>query len=218
MTDDLLTKLEFDVIFGRLSPGSRLIEDRIMERYDAKRHAVRGAFATLEARGLLVRQPNRGVEVIQYTPDQVDELYEIRLVLERTAATRTILPVARSITRELERIAKKHRKAVEESRLVDVFLLNREFHRVQFSCCGNEQLFNLIEEHARLVEPVRVVKYEDSDHMAIIVQQHFDIIEAMKSDSIKAYVRATSDHLPASAKAYRAMYERRFGGMERMKS
>jgi DNA-binding GntR family transcriptional regulator len=189
-----------------------------MERYGAKRHAVRVAFAALESRGLLVRQPNRGVEVIQYTPDQVDELYEIRLVLERAAATRTILPVARSITKELERVAKKHRKAVQERRYADVFLLNREFHRVQFTCCGNEQLFNLIEEHARLVEPVRVVKYEDDDHMATIIQQHFDIIEAMKSDSVKAYVGATADHLPASAKAYRVMYERRFGAIERVTS
>lgn len=211
MPDDLASKLEFDIIFGRLSPGARLIEDRIMERYAAKRHAVRSAFADLESKGLLSRQPNRGVEVIEYTPDQVDELYEIRLILEKSAAARTKLPAAPAVIAELEDYAKRHEAAVKSQNDREVFLLNRRFHSVQYSCCGNEQLFNLIEEYARLVEPIRVVKYDDSAHMAVIVQQHFDIIEAMKSNSTEAYIRATAQHLPASAEAYRAVYERRFG-------
>ena len=72
MQDNLAVDLENDIIFGWFPPGSRIIEDRVMERYDAKRNAVRNAFALLEKRGLLVRKPNRGVEVVDFTPDQVD--------------------------------------------------------------------------------------------------------------------------------------------------
>lgn len=182
-----------------------------MERYAVKRHAVRSAFAALETRGLLKRKPNRGVEVIEYTADRVDELYEIRLILEMAAAARTRLPASPAITGKMEDYARLHQQAVAAHNHRDVFLLNRRFHRVQFSCCGNTQLFNLIEEYARIVEPIRVVKYEDSAHMANIVLQHFEIIEAMRSDSTDAYVQATADHLPASARAYRIIYERRFG-------
>ena len=88
----LTDALEDDIIFGRFAPGARITEDRVMEQYDAKRHAVRNAFAALEARGLLIRKPNRGVEVVEFTPDEVDALYDVRIVLETAAAERTPLP------------------------------------------------------------------------------------------------------------------------------
>ena len=88
----LTTDLENDIIFGVYPPGSRIIEDRVMERYGAKRHGVRNAFSELETRGLLIRRPNRGVEVVDFTPDEVDALYDVRIVLETAATERTPLP------------------------------------------------------------------------------------------------------------------------------
>lgn len=189
----------------------RLVEDRIMERYRAKRHAVRGAFSHLEGRGLLVHVPNRGVEVAQFTPDEVDALHEVRIVLETAAARRTRLPVDPEISDRLEAIARAHEAALGIQDFRAVFRLNQEFHRVQYSCCGNPRLSELIEEHARLAQPIRVVKYDDREHMRAVVSQHFAIIEAMRGTSQEAYVEATRKHLPASAQAYRALHEKKFG-------
>lgn len=210
MTDDLATDLENNIIFGVFSPGSRIIEDRVMERYGAKRHAVRNAFAELEARGLLVRRPNRGVEVVDFTPDEVDALYEVRIVLEIAAAERTPLPCDPELVARLEDIARRHARAVRDKDFRCVFWLNQEFHEVQYSCCGNPRLAELIGNHARAAQPIRVVKYDDSTHMARIVSQHFDIIEAMRGASQEALVTAVRAHLPASAQAYREIYNRRF--------
>lgn len=210
MTDDLATDLENNIIFGVFSPGSRIIEDRVMERYGAKRHAVRNAFAELEARGLLVRRPNRGVEVVDFTPDEVDALYEVRIVLEIAAAERTPLPCDPELVARLEDIARRHARAVRDKDFRCVFWLNQEFHEVQYSCCGNPRLAELIGNHARAAQPIRVVKYDDSTHMERIVSQHFDIIEAMRGTSQEALVTAVRAHLPASAQAYREIYNRRF--------
>ena len=54
MSTALETELENDIIFGVYAPGTRITEDSVMAQYDAKRHAVRNAFAQLESRGLLV--------------------------------------------------------------------------------------------------------------------------------------------------------------------
>lgn len=62
-----------------------------------------------------------------------------------------------------------------------------------------------------MAQPIRVVKYDDRDHMATVVDQHRAIIEAMQGTSQDAYVNATREHLPASAEAYRILYARRFG-------
>lgn len=211
MHDNLAVDLENDIIFGRYAPGSRIVEDRVMERYDAKRHAVRNAFALLERRGLLVRTPNRGVEVIDFTPEEVDALYDLRIVLETAAAERTPLPCAPEVAAGLEDIAGRHRAAVGEKDFRAVFWLNQEFHEIQFACCENQRLADLIGTHARAAQPIRVIKYEDEDHMATVVAQHFAIIRALRGTSTEALVRAVKAHLPASAEAYRVLFERKFG-------
>lgn len=211
MHDTLTTELENDVIFGVYAPGSRIIEDRVMERYGAKRHAVRNAFTELETRGLLIRRPNRGVEVVDFTPDEVDALYDVRIILETAAAERTQLPCDPIITDKLEDTARRHETAVTEHDFRAVFWLNQEFHEVQYSCCGNPRLAELIGNHARAAQPIRVVKYDDADHMHSVVAQHFAIIKAMRGTSQDALVAAVRAHLPASAEAYRTLYNRRFG-------
>lgn len=211
MLDSLVKQLEDDVIFGVYAPGYRLTEDQIMERYEVKRHAVREAFNALKSRGLLVHKRNRGVEVISFNPDEVDALYEVRIILETAAAERTPLPVSKSNLAKLESLAKQHQKACEEMDFRAVFSLNNEFHKTQYSCCKNERLVHLIEEHARIVQPIRVVKYDDAEHMRTVVAQHFGIVEAMRGTSQSAYIEATRRHLPASAEAFRTLYESRFG-------
>ena len=211
MPRSLADKLETDIIFGRYAPGSRIVEDRVMERYDAKRHVVRNAFAALESRGLLTRKPNRGVEVVEFTPDEVDALYDVRIVLETAAAERTRLPCRPEVTDRLEDIGRRHAEAVAQMDYRAVFRLNQEFHEVQYGCCGNPRLVELIGNHARSAQPIRVIKYEDADHMKSVVEQHFAIVAAMRGTSTEALVAAVRAHLPASAEAYRTLYERRFG-------
>lgn len=211
MQDTLVADLENDIIFGLYAPGTRIIEDSVMDRYDAKRHAVRNAFAALETRGLLIRRPNRGVEVVDFTPDEVDALYDVRIVLETAASARTPLPCAPDVIARLETIARKHEAAVAQKDFRAVFWLNLEFHELQYACCGNPRLARLIGNHARVAQPIRVVKYDDAAHMKTVVAQHFAIIDALRGTCGKALVDAVHAHLPASAEAYRTAYNRRFG-------
>lgn len=209
MSQTLEQDLENDIIFGAYAPGSHITEDSVMAQYDAKRHAVRSAFAVLESRGLLVRRLHRGVEVVEFTPDEVDSLYDMRIVLETAAAARTRLPVDQGTLQRLEDICNQHAEAVERDDFKQVFSLNQTFHELQFSCSSNPRLTTLIAQAARMAQPIRVVKYDDKDHMANVVAQHRAIIEAMRGQSQDAYVQATREHLPASAEAYRLLYERR---------
>lgn len=211
MTASLLEQLENDIIFGVYAPGTRIVEDRTIERYGATRHSVRRVFSELETRGLLVHIPNRGVEVVQFTPEEVDALYEVRLILETAAARRSKLPADERLIHQLQNIAEKHENAIAQQEFRKVYWLNQEFHAVQFSCCGNPRLAALIEQHARIAQPIRVIKYDDRNHMDIVVAQHHAIIEALSGSSQDRYVEATRKHLPASPQAYRTHYQRRYG-------
>ncbi|MGL4288130.1 MAG: GntR family transcriptional regulator, partial [Phreatobacter sp.] len=49
---DVSRRIEDDMIFGRLAPGARLVEDVLMARYGASRHFIRQALVQLERTGM----------------------------------------------------------------------------------------------------------------------------------------------------------------------
>lgn len=209
MADTLEKLIEEDIVFGVFAAGTRLIEDRVMERYNVSRHAARAAFAALESRKLLVHMPNKGVEVIRYSPDEVDALYDIRMVLETAAAERTTLAAPPEIIDHLTKIALDHEDAWSKGDYRQVFALNLRFHHVQYSCCSNAPLISLIEDYMRMVQPIRAIKYDDPAHMREVIAQHHRIIRSMQSTDQQSYIDAVREHLPASAKAYREFYAKR---------
>src|SRR3954471_23910721 len=83
---ELANLLGEDIIFGRLAPGTRLIEDQLIARFGVTRHAVRQAFVELERTGIVVREKNKGAAVRSLEPREVEQIYEVRELLQRHAA------------------------------------------------------------------------------------------------------------------------------------
>jgi DNA-binding GntR family transcriptional regulator len=73
------------IVTCRLAPGSRLIQEELAERLGISRIPLREALRRLEGEGLVLIEPNRGAIVRPLDSRDVHQLYELRLVLERTA-------------------------------------------------------------------------------------------------------------------------------------
>jgi DNA-binding GntR family transcriptional regulator len=65
-----------------LPPGSKLRENDLSGEFGISRARVRELFGTLERRGLIERIPNRGAVINRLDPQQADELFDVREVLE----------------------------------------------------------------------------------------------------------------------------------------
>jgi len=208
---ELAIRLEEDIVFGVFPMGSKLIEERLVERYGASRYVLRTAMNELAGQGLLVWVRNRGVQVAEPEPDTVDELYQVREILETNAAKLTPLPVNDALIRELEEIQQAHETAIARSDFRQVFRLNLAFHTKQFEACSNAALQQAIAEHARKVHLVRGIRYDDPSYFERIVTEHRAVIGALKGEDTEAYEAAVRAHLPASSRAYRRSYELRHG-------
>jgi DNA-binding GntR family transcriptional regulator len=210
-TEQILSAIEEDIVFGVLPPQSRLIEERLAERFDAKRHVIRDVFARLEDLGLVVRVPNRGALVAELTPTEVREIYDMREMLETGAALRTRLPVPKAISDAMIAIQERHEAAVKAEDFRAVFRLNIDFHRTQYSACENRQLIQTIDDYARKAHLIRAIKYGDRAHMEKVVAQHWAIIEAMKRRDQEWLAQLVRQHLPGSPEEYIRNYEIRYG-------
>ena len=208
---EMLRLLEEDIVFGVLPARSRIVEERIADRFGFKRHTVREALAQLEDMGLVRRIPNRGALVSELTPQQVREIYELRELLETSAARRTVLPVAPDVTDCMAEIQRRHSAAIVDEDFRAVFHLNIEFHAVQFSACANRELERAIADYARKAHLVRAIRYGDRAHMRKVEADHWAIVEAMKGSDVERLVEIVRAHLSGTSEDYLRLYEIRHG-------
>ncbi|UYN98561.1 MAG: GntR family transcriptional regulator [Devosia sp.] len=177
--DSVYRDLQRQIIAGQLRPRERLVEDEIIARTDATRHAVRKAFDELERMGLVIRQPNKGVQVRDYSISEIEELYEIRDCLERRAASRFSQPADKALVDQLTDIAARHRDASRAQRYADVFSLNNSFHEVLYRAAGNQQLADAILQYTFATHPIRTRAFPSEELREIAIAEHFEMIEAI---------------------------------------
>src|SRR6185369_10116596 len=86
LREEIRDQLIEDILNRRLSPGDRIVETRIAQRFGVSQAPVREALRDLELFGFVVTSPFRGAIVREISADDLLQLYPIRAVLEGLAA------------------------------------------------------------------------------------------------------------------------------------
>jgi DNA-binding GntR family transcriptional regulator len=194
--------LEEDIIFGRLAPGTRLIEDALLARFAVSRHTIRQALYQLERLGVVARERNRGAMVPLLSPGEVRQIYEVRELLQRQAALKIPLPSPASLLDRLERIHDEHSRHVEAGYLRGVHECNDRFHLTLFSACGNDYLVSSIEHYMRLTLPVRAKTLANRGMLDVSREHHRMMIEMMAKNDNWVLAQLCVDHLQPSKLDY----------------
>lgn len=200
--DEIVRNLEFDILFGGLRPRERLVEDDLIQRFRAKRHVVRHALTELQRMGIVVRIPNRGAMVRDFTAKEVEEIAEIREVLQRRAAERIRLPPEPVLLSDLEALQRRHDAAVaaRDPRRIDA--ANEAFHARFFDACGNTVLSEAIAHYAYLSRAMRLYPMVDADLLETLRREHWAIIEALRSADRAALTALVVNHIQHSKRIY----------------
>lgn len=204
--------LEEDIIFGRLRPRERLVEDALMERFGAKRHVVRQALTELERMQIVTRERHKGSAVRDFPLADIEAIYEIREVLQRHAAERIPLPAPRALTARLAAIHEDHSRAVAADDLRAVYRLNNAFHDTLFGACDNAYLVEAIARYAWLAHAIRSYRMADKALLAQARDEHGLMVEALRGGDRAALVRLCVAHIMPSKNAYLALERARGRG------
>ena len=201
-TDDIRRALELDLVLGRFSPRERLVEDELMARFGAKRHAIRTVLSDLERSGLVERRPNKGATVRDYAPDEVEELYDLRASLHSLAVDRFVLPPAPEVADELSTIADRHEDAVARDDLADVIRYNNEFHDVFFDLCGNRFLSQQIAHLGSAANAIRSYRIGDPELLRQAIREHREMIAALAAGERDRLRGLVAEHIMPSKELY----------------
>ena len=83
-------ELRNQILRGDLPPGTSISQVRLAERLETGRTPLREALRLLQSEGLVVTEPNRDVRVAEFTLEDIEDLYVMRIALECTAALITV--------------------------------------------------------------------------------------------------------------------------------
>jgi len=204
-TADLVRVLEADILFGKLKPRERLLEDEIIARYGGKRYMVRQALAELEKLGIVTRAPNRGAAVRDFSAREVEEICEIREVLQARAAARMPLPAAPDLIPTLTALQMQHDAAVRERDPNAIDRVNESFHRSFFEACGNRRLADAVAHYAYLSRAMRLYPLTDPVLLEQLRSEHWAMIRALEADDRDTLVRLVVEHIQHSKQLYLAV-------------
>lgn len=211
---EIVTRLEEDIVFGRLHPRERLVEEEIALRFGAKRHLVRHAIAELERLGLVERYRNRGAVVRLYDAKEVEDINSVRELIEAHAASLIPLPLPEAAIAELDAIQKSHHEAILSGDQRRVFRDNIDFHRKLFAHCGNEALIEAIANFAQKSHAYRHIFLNDKPYLLWAAEDHAKMVAAVRGGDRAALVELCRNHLAPAKNYYVKTYRSRFAGDE----
>lgn len=172
---DILTK----IMTGDFGPKYRLTEDSLAKQFHVSRTPVREVLVALEKDGLIHREPNRGATVVAFTPEDVEDIYEIRNALECCAIRRGVRGIKMSklldLKRELEQASQESGPSMcRKQEEIDLRL-----HDTIIKASANRRLISYLENISLLCRSLTLASYLDGDFAQHVGRQHLAIVEAL---------------------------------------
>lgn len=179
---------------GRLAPGERLRETELAARLGVSRTPVREAIRALEADGLVTHVPRMGATIRRLDYAEVTELYEMRAVLEGTAA-RLAARMASDV--ELAEIAALNEELAAAPDAGAAKALNRIFHSTLLKAAKNRFLTNsmgTLHKALMILGPTTL----NEDRRAEAVAEHAAVQAALMARDGAAAEQLMRAHIEAS--------------------
>ncbi|MDT0319167.1 GntR family transcriptional regulator [Streptomyces millisiae] len=140
-TQFVLEHLTRAILTGVLEPGSPLVENELAARFGVSKTPVREALKTLAGRGLVVMSEYRGAWVRTVDAAMARSVYDVRLLLEPEALSRTVASGG-----DLAAAHAALDRADAAADTAERSLANRDFHRALYLPCGNPLLVRMLDD------------------------------------------------------------------------
>lgn len=193
--EEVYAQLKKDIADFRLVPGDRFSEHDLCNRLAVSRTPVRQALFRLQQEGLVEVLFRSGWRVLPFDFDRFDQLYDLRMVLETTAAQRLCQQEAGDSPPLLEGLKERWLVPLAErsSDPTQVAAWDEAFHETLLKAAGNAEMARV---HHDVTERIRIIRRLDFLKQVRIdatYEEHAKILRAIlarKADRVELLLRA----------------------------
>jgi DNA-binding GntR family transcriptional regulator len=201
LSDAVVDRLRTAIWSGVYAPGDRLVERRLAHEFGISHIPLREALARLTEEGLVERPPRRGARVASLTPQMLEEVSSLRVVLEQFVIRRLKDRFTPEAHAELQVVVDRMVEAAGKPDLVRMHELDQQFH---------QRLWELT-DHALLVELAAQMRSRTShffraaaaslgpDEVRRHADSHQQLLDVIASGDRRAAERAMKQHVEQAA-------------------
>ncbi|MEM5503155.1 GntR family transcriptional regulator [Ahrensia kielensis] len=198
-------KLEAEIVGGILTPGTKLDEKSLTQRFNVSRTPIREALQIICSRSLAERQPFRGVVVKDVSIEHIQAMFEAMAEMEAVCAGFAV-----------DRITEKELAELEEQHRIMEFLITQEsfdeyadantaFHSKIYDAAHNDEIKTVAHDIRLKLAPFRKSQLGSRSRLLHYNKEHAMIIDLLKCGNKAGAQEAMRLHLNGALKAMLAI-------------
>jgi DNA-binding GntR family transcriptional regulator len=182
---DLADQLRESILRGEFADGAVLRQEALAERYGVSRLPVREALRLLEGEGLVTLETHRGAVVAAPSPSQINELYDLRAMLEKDLIVRAIPNMRPEDAAGAEAVLSRLDAAFAGEAIHAWGELNFEFHRCLYLPSGRERTLALAQNINTLTERYTRIMLSLTRDFATAQAEHRQLLKLYRAGRAK---------------------------------
>lgn len=175
------------IVSLQLPPGAVIEEAQLRQQVQVGRTPLREALYRLAELGLVVIAPHRGFFVTEVLATDLQQLTELRLLLEGAAARLAAERAGPALASELRATLRQAEPAIDTHDLSTLIAIDLNFHGLIARASGNRYLEDALHRHYIMMLRFWYLSFDRAGHLPDVMREHQNIVSAMEQrDSVSA--------------------------------
>jgi DNA-binding GntR family transcriptional regulator len=187
--------LEAALVSGELQPGEIYSAPALAERFGVSATPVREAMLDLVKDGFIEVVRNKGFRVLEMSEDDLDQISQIRLLLEVPSTASAAAVLTPEKFEVLARLADEITGAASRGDIIRYLDADRRFHVELTSSLGNPRLTELVDRFRRQTRLFGLDDLARSGRLNASAQEHHELLLALRAGDIDATTRLMNAHI-----------------------
>lgn len=193
--DQVYHILKNDICNCYYSPGTWLQEKELAQRLQVSRSPIREALRQLVGDGLLVEQPNKGVFVKAFTTKEIEEIFDMRVMMESYAVLRSAEHLTTEHKEKMLEFISELVVAHKEDNLKKYIEIDSQLHNYIIRLAGNNLLMESYGRVHAMIEQFRIYSLMGQERFDESVDEHRRMVHAIITGEVKEAEEINRKHL-----------------------
>jgi DNA-binding GntR family transcriptional regulator len=210
LTSAVAEKIRDQIIRGEIQEGAQLRQDAIATQFQVSRIPVREALRQLDAEGLIAIVPNRGAIVPALSPDDIEELFSIRALLEPEVLKLSIPRLTKEDFSEATAVLRQYASELRRDDHVSSWgRLNWQFHSILYSRANQPRFMAIIRNVNNSGERYTRLQLYLTHGMKRANEEHHQILELCRQRDVRGACQLLGQHIRYAGESLRKALEQK---------
>jgi DNA-binding GntR family transcriptional regulator len=178
-----------------LAPGQKIAYRDLAEKLQLSPTPIIQALKWLELQGFVCHEPKRGYSMAPFSLKEIEELYELRELIEPSLVPATIQHINKDGLKELKEALEAHLSAEREFYLKERLFKNKEFHMTMAYLSGKETQIRILQNVFDMLFLKYGGNYLPMSSLTATDQEHQEIFDAVALRNLERAQTVLKNHL-----------------------